>query len=153
MAGMPPKPDAADRRGREREVIEAACHCGAVRIETSSAPTRVTDCNCSICRRLGVLWAYYSPAEVAIHASDGATVAYVRKDQAEPGEPAFHHCAVCGCTTHWRSLDPARDDRMGVNALLMDPAVVAAARVRKLDGAVTWTYIDEAEPSGPQKAG
>jgi len=32
---------------------------------------------------------------------------------------------------------------MGVNARLMDPEAVKGARVRKLDGAVTWTYVDE----------
>ena len=33
-------------------------------------------------------------------------------------------------------------DRMGVNARLMDPEVVAGARVRHLDGADTWKYLD-----------
>jgi hypothetical protein len=36
----------------------SACHCGAVRIILEPAPTRVRDCNCSICRRYGALWAY-----------------------------------------------------------------------------------------------
>lgn len=34
-------------------------------------------------------------------------------------------------------------DRMGVNARLMAPDVLAAARVRRLDGADTWTYVGE----------
>jgi hypothetical protein len=46
-------------------MIEASCHCGAVKLEIQSAPNGVTDCNCSICRRYGVLWAYYEPAQVA----------------------------------------------------------------------------------------
>jgi hypothetical protein len=33
---------------------------------------------------------------------------------------------------------------MGVNARLMDPAIVAAARVRLLDGADTWKVLDDA---------
>jgi hypothetical protein len=32
---------------------------------------------------------------------------------------------------------------MGVNARLMNPDVLAAARVRKLDGAVSEKYLDE----------
>jgi hypothetical protein len=39
-------------------------------------------------------------------------------------------------------FDPARD-RMGVNARLMSLEVLASARVRKLDGAVTERYVDE----------
>jgi len=47
-------------------MIEASCHCGAVRIEVPSAPETVTSCNCSICRRYGVLWAYYQPQSVRV---------------------------------------------------------------------------------------
>ena len=38
-------------------MIEASCHCGAVRLEIDSPPDEVTDCHCSICRRYGALWA------------------------------------------------------------------------------------------------
>lgn len=100
------------------------------------APQDVTDCNCSICRRLGVLWAYYNPAEVTFSTGKDATDTY------RPGDSIdFHHCRVCGCATHWSPLDPARA-RMGVNARLLDPEVLGAARVRHLDGAVTWEYLD-----------
>lgn len=34
-------------------MITASCHCGAVRLETEVPPEEVTECNCSICRRLG----------------------------------------------------------------------------------------------------
>ncbi len=57
-------------------MIEASCHCGAVRIETDEAPETVTECNCSICRRLGTLWAYYSPSSVRITPPEGATTSY-----------------------------------------------------------------------------
>jgi hypothetical protein len=32
---------------------------------------------------------------------------------------------------------------MGVNARLMDPEALAHARVRRLDGADTWKYLEE----------
>jgi hypothetical protein len=117
-------------------MIEASCHCGAVRLEIEAAPTEITDCNCSICRRYGVLWAYYRLAEVRIVAPD-ATESYrwgARRID-------FHHCRTCGCVAHWSAVDPARD-RMGVNARLMDPDVAAAARLRHLDGAGTEGYRD-----------
>jgi hypothetical protein len=41
---------------REKTMIESSCHCAAVQLEIDSAPETVTDCNCSICRRYGVLW-------------------------------------------------------------------------------------------------
>ena len=44
--------------------VIASCHCGSVRLEVDSPPSEVTECNCSICRRYGVLWAYYPPHQV-----------------------------------------------------------------------------------------
>ncbi len=117
-------------------MIRASCHCGAVALEIEAAPVEVTDCNCSICRRYGVLWAYYPPAQVLVPA-DAATDVY-RWHHRSIG---FHRCRSCGCVTHWAPVDPARN-RMGVNARLLDPAVLAAARVRHLDGAVTERYVD-----------
>jgi hypothetical protein len=110
-------------------MIAGSCHCGAVRIEVEVAPDEVTDCNCSICRRLGALWAYYPSPQVRI-AGEAATVIYTHG----PQRLAFHHCRTCGCTTHWRNVDPARE-RMGVNARLLEPEVIAGAPVRHFDGA------------------
>jgi hypothetical protein len=121
-------------------IEEAACHCGAVRIIVPAAPEQVTDCNCSICRRLGALWAYYPVSQVTISGRE-ATGGYVRHDRPDVGGLAFHHCRACGCTTHWSPVDPAHD-RMGVNARLLDAKVLAAARVRRLDGADTWKILD-----------
>jgi hypothetical protein len=52
----------------------------------------------------------------------------------------LHRCKVCGCITHWLAVK--RDhDRMGVNARLMPPEVLAKARVRRFDGADTWQEL------------
>ena len=110
-------------------MIEATCHCGAVRFELARAPETVTDCNCSVCRRLGVLWAYYTLAEVKLASPNAAIGAYAWGDK----DLAFHHCQVCGCTTHWSPLKEV--DRMAVNARLMAPDVLAAAAIRQVDGA------------------
>jgi hypothetical protein len=116
-------------------MIESSCHCGAVKLEIAAAPETVTDCNCSICRRYGVLWAYYLPEQVRIGGS--ATDIYMWDDKSIE----FHRCRNCGCVTHWAAVDKSRD-RMGVNARLMAPDVLAKARVRRLDGADTGKYLD-----------
>jgi hypothetical protein len=119
-------------------LIEASCHCGSVRLKIAWAPTEVTDCNCSICRRYGVLWAYYPKGEVTLDPPEAATDVYIWNDRVL----RLHRCAQCGCVTHWTLVDPARD-RVGVNARLMDPEVLAQARVRRLDGADTRKYLDD----------
>jgi hypothetical protein len=118
-------------------MTERACHCGAVRFALDFAPSEITECNCSICRRYGVLWAYYPLANVRFLTPAGATDTYMWDDRSI----AFHRCRTCGCVTHWSAVDPSRD-RMGVNARLLDPGMISSARLRHLDGAVTETYID-----------
>src|SRR4051812_9445759 len=54
-----------DAKMRDMDV-KGSCHCGRVSVEVQRAPTEVTSCNCSICRRLGTLWAYYAPADVRV---------------------------------------------------------------------------------------
>ena len=89
-------------------MIESSCHCGTVKLEIPSAPEEVTDCNCSICRRYGVLWAYYAPAHVRIIATEGATAAYRWGDKSLE----FHRCQNCGCVTlKARSLTSGRKIR------------------------------------------
>jgi hypothetical protein len=116
--------------------IDASCHCGAVHLAIDAPPEALTDCNCSLCRRYGVLWAYYSPKQVKIVAAPGATDVYLWGERSIE----FHRCKNCGCITHWAPVD-ARCDRMGVNARLMEPAILRPLRIRKLDGAVTGKYL------------
>jgi hypothetical protein len=111
-------------------MIESSCHCGAVKLEIQTAPEEVNNCNCSICRRYGALWAYYSPAQVRIIPTIGATVCYLWGDKSIE----FHRCQTCGCVTHWAAVEK-RADRMGVNARLMAPEILSAARLRHSDGA------------------
>jgi len=55
-------------------MIEGSCHCGAVRWTFEGQPDGATACNCTVCRRYGVLWAYDYEGE-GIRVS-GETTAY-----------------------------------------------------------------------------
>ncbi len=119
-----------------KTTIDASCHCGAIHLAIGTRPETLTDCNCSICRRYGVLWAYYSPRQVRIVAPEGATDVYMWGERLIE----FHRCKNCGCVTHWVAVDE-NSDRMGVNARLMDADILRPLRVRKLDGAATGKYL------------
>lgn len=119
-------------------MIRATCHCGAIEIEVSKRPERLTSCNCSVCRRLGVLGAYYPPDEVVVRAEAGALVPYIWGDKTL----ALLHCKTCGCMTHWEILDPEKRDRIGVNARMLDPVEIEGVPVRRFDGADTWKFLD-----------
>jgi hypothetical protein len=111
-------------------MIEASCHCGAVRFAVEAAPDKVNDCNCSICRRYGTLWAYYKRSQVRLAAENGPTDVYMWGGR----NLAFHRCRSCGCVTHWLLVDPSHE-RVGVSARLMPPEVLAAIPVVHSDGA------------------
>lgn len=115
----------------------ATCHCGAVSVDVPRKPRTVTSCNCSICRRYGVLWAYYRDDEVTLRAAPGATDDYVWGDRTQ----AFIRCKTCGCVMQWRKFERSEGTRSGVNARNFAPAVLDGIRIRRLDGANTWKII------------
>ena len=116
------------------EMIESSCHCGAVRLKINLAPEEVVDCNCTLCRRYGALWAYYSPKDVQV--TNDATDIYKWGLRAIE----FHRCKQCGCITHWAPVDKTYD-RMAVNARLMAPEVMNKVRVRRWDGADSRKFL------------
>ena len=120
-------------------MLVASCHCGAVRLEVARKPRRLTDCNCSICRRYGALWAYYSRKSARLACPEDAIQTYVWGD----GRLEFCRCRICGCVTHHERVRKTPDNTVGVNARMMDPEAIADVKIRKLDGASTWKYLDD----------
>jgi hypothetical protein len=116
----------------------ATCHCGAVRVEIPRRPRSLTNCNCSICRRYGTLWAYYKRSEVSVTGAPGATSEYSWGNK----RLKFVRCSTCGCITHWERIHPVASARMGVNARNFEPSSLGPVRMRLLDGASTWKYLD-----------
>ncbi len=120
-------------------MLEGSCHCGQVRLTVPDRPTALTLCNCSICRRNGALWAFYAREDVRLTGHPQHTTRY----EWGPRTIATFHCATCGCATHWEPLTPEAGTRFGVNIRNFDPDAVGEVRLRRFDGAVTWTYLDE----------
>ena len=112
-------------------MLTAKCHCGAVEVTIPRRPRTITNCNCSICRRYGVLWAYYKAATVQVKAAPGATESYGWGRKAL----RFVRCSTCGCIVNWERVVAAPQWKMGVNARLFDPDQLGHVKVRLLDGA------------------
>ena len=117
---------------------EGSCHCGAVRLTLPSTPDVATDCNCSLCRRIGGPWVYFPFGSVRIDGHPESTTAYVQGDRVL----RTIRCATCGCVTHWEPIPPTEGTRHGVNLACFDPALIASVRTRRFDGADTWTFLD-----------
>ncbi|HEX4389251.1 MAG TPA: GFA family protein [Steroidobacteraceae bacterium] len=123
---------------KRKTPLEGTCHCGAVRIRVRQGPRTLTSCNCSICRRYGALWAYYAASSVSVRARRGALEKYSWNRRIRN----YYRCSRCGCVTHYRYREKRRDTTVGVNAVNFDPAALRGSRVRHLDGAGSWKFLD-----------
>jgi hypothetical protein len=118
-------------------MLKASCHCGAVTIQVPRKPRSITNCNCSMCRRYGVLWACYKDAEVRLEAAPDAVGRYAwgRKSQ------DFIRCRTCGCVMQWKKKVVGPKTWTGVNARNFEPEAIGKAKILLLDGANTWKYV------------
>ncbi len=110
-----------------------SCHCGAVHWEFRGEIPDATICNCTVCRRYGVLWAYaYDGKGISVDDRSGALTAYVCGSQTL----AFNFCSRCGNLVSWRALRPSNNGltRIAVNLRLADPHDVASIRLQRFDG-------------------
>lgn len=110
-------------------MIQGSCHCGAVNWQFKGVLESATACNCTVCRRYGVLWAYDYEGE-GIHVT-GPTRAYVRGKHIE-----FHFCPNCGCVASWRAITPDKQGRrrIAVNLRLTEPGPIAKLPIDHFDG-------------------
>lgn len=115
---------------REAGDLVASCHCGRATILLPRKPESVTQCNCSLCAKTGFRGVYFSSDELAI---DGEFDSYIRSDLKQP-YLANHRCKTCGILTHWTLLSDPPHERVGVNARLLDDAVLEGVPVEEVDG-------------------
>lgn len=121
------------------KTIEGTCHCGSLGYQFNDDVEFATECNCSICRRLGALWIYSAARNIKLKLAQDSQVIYSHGKKSL----VFTSCLHCGCSLSWTALKGGADDTMAVNLRLASLDDIAAIPVRKFDGADTWTFIDE----------
>jgi hypothetical protein len=128
-----------EAQGTEQAMIEGSCHCGQVTWKFDLTPKTATTCNCTVCRRYGVFWAYDLEGDRT--EISGPVKAYVR----DGGRVGFYFCTHCGSITHYRALQPDSEgrSRTAVNLRMADPAVVAKLPIHKFEGLDTFTSLGQ----------
>jgi hypothetical protein len=111
-------------------MLQGSCLCGRIQWQFAGVPEGATICNCTACRRYGVLWAYgVEGKEITV---SGSAHAYIRGDSL-----SFNFCPECGCVAFWRSLTTNKDGqrRIAVNLrLTTEPEAVAQIPIDRFDG-------------------
>lgn len=112
-------------------MINAKCHCGNVSVIFEELPDTITRCNCSICRRLAAQWAYFKTNEVQVSFEKIPSQGYEWGDK----DIAFHHCPICGCSTHYVGTSNSGLDRIAINANMLEPKLTEYLTIRRFNGA------------------
>jgi hypothetical protein len=114
-------------------MLQGTCLCSSAKWQLNEMPESATACNCTACRRYGVLWAYgYENENITV---SGETTAYIRAKSL-----SFNFCAKCGSVSHWRALEvnPEGKRRIAVNLRLTEPSAIAHLPIDHFDGLEKW---------------
>lgn len=114
-------------------MLTGTCHCGAAHWTLEGDPGSITACNCTLCRRYGVLWAYdYVDERIRVA---GPMRSYTRAGKDAPSLEVLF-CPTCACVLAWRGLRPSAGGRtrIAVNVRLAPPEAVADLPIDHFDG-------------------
>ncbi|RYE57540.1 MAG: GFA family protein [Rhizobiaceae bacterium] len=118
--------------------LTGSCHCGATKFEVASVPQSVLQCTCSICSKLGGLWAYYRPEDFRLLERPSSETTYRWSSKTI----AFKFCPSCGCSTYNETLDwstgEAGAPMIAINARLLDDLDIDTIPVERIDGKNLW---------------
>ncbi|WP_116138479.1 GFA family protein [Trinickia diaoshuihuensis] len=112
------------------DVWKGSCHCGTVRFEVRTPLSPANRCNCSLCRRKGVLMTPPLPAaDLTVVAGREALTLY----QFNSGVAKHYFCKHCGIHPFHQTLRDSKLWRVNINCLEgVDPH---ALEYSVLDGA------------------
>jgi hypothetical protein len=128
----------------ERNQLVGHCHCGRITITLPSKPESCKVCNCTLCRRVGAVWAYYKVGIVHIDGHPEHTEGYVQGDKSL----TTVRCKHCGIVIHWEPI--GEYESMGVNLRNFSTELTQSIEKKRFDGAESWEGVDEdATPHSP----
>jgi hypothetical protein len=118
---------------------KGGCHCGRVRFEVDApAAIEVSECNCSMCSKLGYLHLIVPAARFRLLTGAEGLTTYSFNTRT-----ALHHfCSLCGIKSFY--VPRSHPDGFSINARCLDEGTVTAMAVRKIDGK-NW---ETAHPTG-----
>ncbi|MEQ1712447.1 MAG: GFA family protein [Hyphomicrobium sp.] len=108
-----------------------SCHCGAVRYEVTADVDKSISCNCSICRRTGMILTFVPASQFTLVSGTDGLSDY------QFGKKAIHHlfCKTCGVRSFGRGTGPDGSEMVAINVRCLDGIDPDALTPHKFDGA------------------
>lgn len=112
--------------------FQGSCHCGAVTFTVDAdLPEQALSCNCSICRRKGLLLAFFPVSAFTLNSGKEQLTTYLfNKHQ-------VHHqfCQVCGTETFAHAQAPDGSEKYAINLRCVPELELSKLQLHHYDGA------------------
>jgi hypothetical protein len=114
----------------ESKVYAGGCHCGRVSYEVTTDLAQVMECNCSICRKRGALWAFMPAEQFVLRAGADALADY------QFGKKRLHHpfCPSCGVGSFSRGAGQDGREMIAVNVRCLEEVDLGSLKRLPFDG-------------------
>ena len=110
------------------ETYDGGCHCGRVRFRVRGDLADVTDCNCSMCTKKGILHLIVPQSQFELVSGRDDLTTYTFNT----GVAQHHFCRHCGIHSFYTPR--SAPDGISVNVRCLDGVDFAAVRPNPFDG-------------------
>ena len=109
---------------------EGGCHCGRVRFRVTAdlSTSGVSNCNCSMCVKKGILHLIVAPDQFELVSGEDELTTY----RFNTGVAQHHFCRHCGIHSFY--VPRSDPEKVDVNARCLDGVDVDALTVTRFDG-------------------
>ena len=112
------------------ETYTGSCHCGAVAFSVELDTDTALKCNCSICTKIGAVWAFASKDKFTLKSGAAAQGDY----QFARKTLHHHYCTKCGVESYAEGAMPDGTPTVGINLRCVEGVDVDKLSPRAWDG-------------------
>jgi hypothetical protein len=114
------------------QTYEGGCHCGRVRFRTQVDLARVSECNCSVCTKKGILHLVVPLSQFTLLQGEDALTTY------QFGSHVAKHTFCRHCGIHAFYVPRSDPDKVSVNARCLDGIDAAELRPSRFFDGQNW---------------
>jgi len=110
--------------------LTGGCHCGAIAYTVEVDPAGAIKCNCSICSKLGAVWAFAPKSKFHLTKGEGKLGDY------QFSKHVLHHrfCPNCGIESYAEGKGPDGAEMAGINLRCVEGMDVDKLKPKAVDG-------------------